>query len=162
MVADLLTDNGFFEMKSNSLTRAAYHDTKDQEDPTAVRILNPLSQDLSHMRKNLLFGGLEAVAYNINRKNSDLKLYEFGYCYFLDPESRGNRKSFREEFRMGIFMSGKSTPGNWTQKASEASFPALKRYVESVLLKTGIDPLSLNTRWNDTRSFARRPVLPAW
>jgi phenylalanyl-tRNA synthetase beta chain len=108
------------------------------------------------LRKNLLFGGLEAIAYNINRKNSDLKLYEFGYCYFQDPESRGRKLEarFREEFRMGIFMSGKSTPGNWTQKASEASFPALKRYVESVLLKTGIDPLSLNIRGGVNKGFA--------
>lgn len=138
MVSDLLSDNGFYEMKSNSLTRTAYHDTKDQEDPTAVRILNPLSQDLALMRKNLLFGGLEAVAYNINRKNNDLKLYEFGYTYFKED-------AYREEHRMGIFMSGKSTPGNWTQKATDVSFPALKRYVESVLMKTGIDPVSLET-----------------
>ncbi len=151
MVSDMLTNNGFFEMKSNSLTRASYHDTKEEEDPTAVRILNPLSQDLSHMRKNLLFGGLEAVAYNINRKNSDLKLYEFGYCYFLE-------KRYNEELRMGIFMSGKSTPGNWTQKSSEASFPALKRYVESVLLKTGINPLSLETRGGENKNYEESQV----
>ena len=160
MVADLLTDNGFFEIKSNSLTRAAYYDTNEEEDPTAVRILNPLSQDLSHMRKNLLFGGLEAVAYNLNRKRSDLKLYEFGYCYFLNPESpRGKTEDrFREKHRLGIFMSGKSTPGNWTQKASEASFPALKRYVESVLLKTGLDPLSLDARGSDNENLAEGQV----
>jgi phenylalanyl-tRNA synthetase beta chain len=139
MVSDMLTNNGFFEMKSNSLTKASYHDTQEREDPSAVRILNPLSQDLSHLRKNLIFGGLEAVAYNINRKNSDLKLYEFGYCY-MQLEKR-----FSEKFRMGIFMSGSSTPGNWTQKSSVASFPVLKRYVDSVLLKTGINPLSLDT-----------------
>ncbi|MCP4312573.1 MAG: phenylalanine--tRNA ligase subunit beta [Bacteroidetes bacterium] len=160
MVSDLLTDNGFFEMKSNSLTKALYHDTKEEEDPTAVRIFNPLSQDLSHMRKNLLNGGLEAVAYNINRKNSDLKLYEFGYCYFLDPESRSSKpdERFNEELRMGIFISGKSTPGNWTQKASDASFPALKRYVDSVLLKCGINPLSLDTRGGENDTYTESLV----
>lgn len=165
MVSDLLTDNGFFEMKSNSLTKASYHDGEDQagedqEDPSAVRILNPLSQDLSHMRKNLLFGGLEAVAYNINRKNADLKLYEFGYAYFLNPDKKVGKteERFWEEFRMGIFMSGKSTPGNWVQKASEASFPALKRYVESVLLKTGISPQSLNITGGENESFGESQV----
>ncbi len=151
MVSDLLTDNGFFEIKSNSLTKASYHDTKEEEDPSAVRILNPLSQDLSHMRKNLLFGGLEAVAYNINRKNSDLKLYEFGYCYFQD-------EYFMEEQGLGIFMSGKSTPGNWVQQSSDASFPALKRYVESVLLKSGISPLSLETRGGENENYAESQV----
>ncbi len=151
MVSDLLTDNGFFEIKSNSLTKASYHDTKEEQDPSAVRILNPLSQDLSHMRKNLLFGGLEAVAYNINRKNSDLKLYEFGTCYFQD-------EYFLEELRLGIFMSGKSTPGNWVQQASDASFPALKRYVESVLLKSGISPLSMETRGGENENYAESQV----
>ncbi len=86
MVSDLLTDNGFYEMKSNSLTPASYYDTAEKEDPEAVRLFNPLSQDLSLMRKNLLFGGLEAIAYNINRKQTTLKLYEFGNCYYLNGE----------------------------------------------------------------------------
>lgn len=160
MVSDMLSGNGFFEMKSNSLTRAAYHDTEEKEDESAVRILNPLSQDLSHMRKNLLFGGLEAVGYNINRKNSDLKLYEFGYTYFLKPESRETdpKLRFREELRLGIYLSGKSTPGNWIQKASEASFPALKRWVESVLLKTGINPLSLDSQGGENEHFSESQV----
>lgn len=160
MVSDMLSGNGFYEMKSNSLTKAAYHDTEEYQDETAVRILNPLSQDLSHMRKNLLFGGLEAISYNINRKNSDLKLYEFGYSYFLNPGSRETdpEKRFREELQLGIFLSGNTTPGNWVQKATEASFPAMKRWVESVLLKTGIDPLSLNTMGGDNEHFSESQV----
>lgn len=160
MVSDLLTDNGFYEMKSNSLTKASYHDTKEEEDPTAVRIFNPLSQDLSHMRKNLLNGGLEAVAYNINRKNSDLKLYEFGHCYFLNPESSSTltEERFIEKLRMGIFMSGNSTPGNWMQATGKVSFPALLRYVESVLLKTGIKPLSLETRGGECDNYIESQV----
>jgi len=160
MTSDLLTNSGFYEMKSNSLTKASYHDTKEKEDPTAVRLFNPLSQDLSHMRKNLLNGGLEAVSYNINRKNSDLKLYEFGYCYFLDPENKSSKteERFSEELHLGIFMSGKSTPGNWMQQASEASFPALKRYVESVLLKTGINPLSLESSGGKSETYTESQV----
>ena len=148
MVSDLLTSNGFYEMKSNSLTKAAYHDREGEGDPTAVHLFNPLSQDLAHMRKNLLYGGLEAIEYNINRKNPDLKLYEFGYCYFRGPGAAGKDllDRFDEQLHMGIFLSGKSSPGNWIQEASEASFSALKRFVESTLLKIGIDPGSLDTR----------------
>ncbi|MEN8156485.1 MAG: phenylalanine--tRNA ligase subunit beta [Bacteroidota bacterium] len=161
MVSDLLTANGFYEMKSNSLTKASYHDRDGEEDPTAVRIFNPLSQDLAHMRKNLLYGGLEAVAYNINRKNPDLKLYEFGYAYTMDPKAAGKEpgERFNEQFRMGIFLSGKSTPGNWSQKAADASFPALKRHVESTLIKTGIDPLALEARGGENSFYSENQVL---
>ena len=89
LCSDLLTSNGFFELKSNSLTRSSYYDHEDEQDPQAVRIFNPLSQDLGVMRQNLLFGGLEAVAWNINRKHPDLKLYEFGNCYFLKEKGKG-------------------------------------------------------------------------
>ena len=160
MVSDLLTANGFYEMKSNSLTKAAYHDRDGEKDPTAVRMVNPLSEDLAHMRKNLLYGGLEAIAYNINRKNPDLKLYEFGYCYFMDPETGSSelQDRFDEQLHMGVFLSGKSTPGNWTQVASDASFPVLKKYVESILLKTGIDPLSLDTRGGESAFYSESLV----
>jgi phenylalanyl-tRNA synthetase beta chain len=147
LCSDLLTSNGFFEMKSNSLTRASYYDQEDQQDPKAVRIFNPLSQDLSVMRQNLLFGGLEAVAWNINRKHPDLKLYEYGYCYYL--KQTGSKKDplekFDEELHMGLYLSGKVRAGNWVSKPVEASFQEMKTWVETVLLKLGIDPLDLET-----------------
>ncbi|MGW8316773.1 MAG: phenylalanine--tRNA ligase subunit beta [Bacteroidales bacterium] len=143
--SDLLTANGFYEMKSNSLTRSAYYDREDRPDPSAVRLHNPLSQDLALMRKNLLYGGLEAIAYNINRKHADLMLYEFGNCYFLNTghEGEGLLDSYSEEFHLGIFLSGRSRPGNWFQESETATFFALKRYVESVLTGLGIQPSSL-------------------
>ncbi len=145
-ISDLLTSMGFFELKSNSLTPASYYDTEETRDPKAVRLFNPLSQDLSLMRQTLLFGGLEAIVYNLNRKSNDLKLYEFGNCYFLknrqkeeDPLSK-----YEEEFHMGIFLSGNVQQGNWVQKNVEASFNQLKTYVETVLIKLGIDPVPLD------------------
>jgi len=150
-VADLLTARGFYEMKSNSLTKAGYHEKDGEEDPGAVRLFNPLSQDLAHMRKNLLFGGLEAIAYNLNRKNSDLKLYEFGFCYFNDPESKGKDllDRFTETEGLGIFISGHSVKANWMQRALPASFASIKAQVESVLQACGIDPFSMETRGSD-------------
>jgi phenylalanyl-tRNA synthetase beta chain len=160
MVSDMLTSSGFYEMKSNSLTRASYHDLNGEEDPEAVRIFNPLSQDLAHMRKNLLNGGLEAIAYNINRKSPDLKLYEFGYCYYRRTEAAGKELSdrFDEQLHMGIFMSGNSTPGNWTQKAGDSSFPALKRHVETTLIRIGIEPLSLDVQGGENNNYAESLV----
>jgi phenylalanyl-tRNA synthetase beta chain len=145
LCSDLLTSNGFFEMKSNSLTRSSYYDQGDQEDPLAVRIFNPLSQDLSVMRQNLLFGGLEAVAWNINRKHPDLKLYEFGNCYYTgESESREHPlEKFQEELHMGLYLSGKVQEGNWISQSVEASFPDMKTWVETILLKLGIDPYDL-------------------
>jgi len=156
MTSDLLTANGFYEMKSNSLTRAAYYDTEEKQDPEAVRLFNPLSQDLGLMRKNLLYGGLEAVAYNINRKSPDLKLYEFGNCYYQDPDSTNEKtvERFDEQLHMGIFISGNSQPGNWVQKPGASSFYLLKSHVESVLVKLGINPLSLETASSINRDFS--------
>lgn len=160
MTSDLLTANGFYEMKSNSLTRAAYYDTEEKQDPEAVRLFNPLSQDLGLMRKNLLYGGLEAIAYNINRKNSDLKLYEFGNCYYQDPAAAGEKKveRFEEQLHMGIFLSGDSQSGNWVQEAGPSSFYVLKSFVESVLVKLGIDPLSLETAGVSNPNFSEGQI----
>ncbi len=155
MTSDLLSSNGFFEMKSNSLTPSSYYDTEESRDSAAVRLFNPLSQDLALMRQNLLFGGLEAIAYNINRKQSDLKLYEFGNCYYLNGEEKGGNPldKYDEAFHMGIFLSGNVQQGNWVQKPVESSFHQLKSYVETVLIKLGIDPLALDCAGSENPHF---------
>lgn len=155
MISDLLTSNGFFEMKSNSLTPTSYYDTEEKQDPAAVRLFNPLSQDLALMRQNLLFGGLEAIAYNINRKSTDLKLYEFGNCYFRDEEKKGDDPlvKYDEAYHMGIFLSGNVQQGNWIQKHTESSFNQLKSYVEMVLTKLGIDPMDLDFKGTENPHF---------
>jgi len=158
LVSDLLTANGFFELKSNSLTRSAYYDRDDEPDPGAVRLFNPLSQDLALMRKTLLYGGLEAIAFNINRKHPDLKLYEFGYCYYLDPRMKKDQvlDRFDEQLHMGIFLSGKSIPGNWIQEAGDSSFFVLKTYVELVLTKLGIDLHALDPAEDENSDYAEK------
>jgi phenylalanyl-tRNA synthetase beta chain len=163
MTSDLLTARGFYEMKSNSLTRSAYYETEEKSDPEAVSLFNPLSQDLALMRKNLLYGGLEAIAYNINRKSSDLKLYEFGNCYLLKTESEGEHilDKYQEELRLGIYLSGFSQTGNWVQKAETSSFYILKSHIESVLEKLGIDPFSLETRGTENPEFSEGQVYLA-
>lgn len=142
-VSDLLTANGFLEIKSNSLTSESYF---EPDDPSVVKIQNALSQDLSRMRKSLLPGGLEAVIYNINRKRPDLKLYEFGNCYFSDPAKKVDhpQKKYSEAHHMGIFLTGNYTPENWTTSPEQVSFYHLKSAVLTVLGKLGIDMGKVN------------------
>jgi phenylalanyl-tRNA synthetase beta chain len=160
LTSDLLTANGFYEMKSNSLTKSSYYDLDERPDPAAVRLHNPLSQDLGLMRKNLLYGGLEAIAYNMNRKHADLSLYEFGNCYYLHPERAegGLLDPYEEQLHMAIFLSGRSRPGNWVQSPETSSFFVLKRYVESVLIKVGIDPYELRTEGGNNSDYSDHRV----
>ena len=80
-IADQLTANGYIEIMCNSLSKASYYKNLSAY-PTdqTVTLANPLSNDLSSMRQTLLFGGLEALQHNINRRNSNLKFFEFGNC----------------------------------------------------------------------------------
>ena len=87
LVAEQLVGCGFNEILNNSLTRAAYYDGMETyAAKNLVMLLNPLSADLNCMRQTLLFGGLESIAHNANRKNADLKFFEFGNCYHFDAE----------------------------------------------------------------------------
>jgi len=161
--SDLLTAKGFYEMKSNSLTRASYYDTEEKSDREAVRLFNPLSQELALMRKNLLYGGLEAIAYNINRKHPDLKLYEFGNCYHLNQGAKEDHilDKYEEQHRLGIYLSGNSENGNWAQKAEASTFYILKSHVENILVKLGIDPFSLETRGIENPDYSEGIVYLA-
>jgi len=143
IISDLLSNSGFNEIMCNSLTREAWYEDK----PGAVKLFNPLSSDLNRMRTNLLFGGLETILYNINRKRSNLRLYEFGNCYQLAMESNpGILDTYEEEEHLAILITGNRHEGNWIEKEQAGNFYELKSYVENVLNRLGIDPESLETR----------------
>jgi len=128
LLSDLLTANGFNEIMSNSLTKSAYSSNLDK----AVKILNPLSSDLDVMRQTMLYSGLEAVAYNQNRKNTDLKLYEFGKVYSVEEEK------YTETQRFAIFLSGATIDEQWNQKLKAVSFYNIKAVVDGLLAKLNI------------------------
>lgn len=132
-ISDLLTANGFNEMLANSLTKSAYAQNIDE----AVKILNPLSNDLDIMRQTLLYSGLEAVAYNQNRKAADLKLYEFGKVYNV----RGDK--YIESQRFSVFMTGRVSLENWDDRPNYVipyinRFSKLVKEVDGNLLKPGV------------------------
>ncbi len=140
VISTLLTGKGFTEIMSNSLTKSAYYnDLTTFPENNLVYLHNPLSSDLNSMRQTLLFGGLEAVAHNINHQRPDLKLFEIGNCYSREStnESDDALKGFHEESHLGLFISGQFTGESWIQKQKPADFFHMKGYVENILDKLG-------------------------
>ncbi len=147
IVSELLSSNGFNEMMSNSLTRSSWYEEEDQPDPELVRIFNPLSSDLNVMRKNLLFGGLEAISYNTNRKNADLRLYEFGNIYSTRAPREGEKAldKYHEEQHLALFLTGEKYPPNWSTAPAQANFYQIKAFTFLVLKRLGFNTEGLIT-----------------
>ena len=133
VIAQLLVAKGFYETMANSLTTPKYTDfTTSLSASENVEILNPLSQDLSVLRQSMLFSGLESLAYNLNRQNSDLKFFEFGKTY--------HQKKKREEYKhLSLFVSGMENPESWKTQQIHTDFFYLKGIIESILLRLGIE-----------------------
>ena len=142
LISEQLTANGFNEILNNSLTKKGYYDSFESY-PAAncVPLVNPLSNDLNVMRQTLLFGGLESIAYNRNRKHGDLRFYEFGNCYFFDAAKKNDEKilaPYSEEFHIGLWICGKRTHKNWAAEVVQSSVFELKAHVENILHRMGI------------------------
>ncbi|EGD33649.1 phenylalanine--tRNA ligase subunit beta [Capnocytophaga sp. oral taxon 338] len=128
-----LAGQGFFEIMNNSLTTAKYNELSTDIDPNqAVAILNPLSQDLAVMRQNMLFSGLETIAYNNNRKRSDLALFEFGKTYHRIGDN------FEEPKHLTLFLTGNVYPEMWNAPTQRTNFYYLKAYIMRILERLGI------------------------
>ena len=155
MIADQLTAQGFSEIMNNSLTKSEYIEkNKDFSKEKNVELLNPLSSDLDVLRQTLLFGGLEVIAYNNNRKVSDLKLYEFGKIYQKKEnfdKARGIKNYF-EEKHLSFFVTGKAESENWDSSDKNVDFFFLKGTVENVFKKLGIDPEKLTLKESTTNN----------
>ena len=141
-IAEQLTAQGFNEILNNSLTKTSYY--KDGWNNTCVTIMNPLSQDLGVMRQTLLFGGLESIARNANRKNSDLKFYEFGNCYHYNAAVRENNdadplRAYSEEPHLGLWLTGNKAAQTWVRKEEKTTFYQLRAYVNNILVRLGVD-----------------------
>jgi phenylalanyl-tRNA synthetase beta chain len=157
LAAEMLTSLGFNEIWSNSLTKAGYYAGLKQYKPDqTVNLLNPLSSDLNGMRQTLLFGGLESVAYNINRQSRDLKFYEFGNCYFFSGTELKNNpvRNYREEEHLGLFITGAKTAESWTGEQQPASFFQLKSISENMLKRMGFQPELLKIEETQNELFS--------
>ena len=151
-ISEQLTAQGFNEILNNSLTKVSYYESLEQSSlATCVKIMNPLSQDLGVMRQTLLFGGLESIQRNANRKNADLKFYEFGNCYHYDADKIATRQAkdpkweydplyaYSEEPHLALWITGNKAAQSWIQKEEKTSFYTLNAYVNNVLRRLGVN-----------------------
>ncbi|NOY37913.1 MAG: phenylalanine--tRNA ligase subunit beta [Chlorobi bacterium] len=141
MLAGTLVSQGFNEIMANSLTAADYYrDSKSFPSGKSVKILNPLSSELNILRQTLLFGGLEAIQYNINHRRNQIKFFETGMVYCLDPKSNTSHplEKYHEEEHLALFLSGPVNKPSWKIKPRETDFYFLKAHVDNLLGRTGI------------------------
>ncbi|MFV0346344.1 MAG: phenylalanine--tRNA ligase subunit beta [Bacteroidales bacterium] len=149
-VSDYLSSLGYNEMWSNSLTKSSYYDDlKDYPASKLTTLENPLSTDLNAMRQSLFFGGMEAIRLNQNRKNPDLRLYEFGNCYYKNKvEKDGNDPltKYSEKDFLAMFVTGAKEELNWNMPKTPSSFYTLKGQVDNLLTRANfdVDKLEIN------------------
>jgi phenylalanyl-tRNA synthetase beta chain len=156
-ISDMLSANGFSEIMCNSLNPAAwYEQSPDFSNEELVLLANPLSSDLNAMRQSLLYGGLSSVSWNLNRQNPDLKLYEFGHCYFFKKsgDSHPQAKDYTEKASLDLFISGNKEKPGWNSKTNPTDFFNMKSYLEMVLSRLGIKPEGMITGESDKKYFA--------
>jgi len=140
LVSEQLVGEGFNEILNNSLTKAAYYGDKQD---TLVHIMNPLSSDLNVMRQTLLYGGLESIQHNVNRKRQNLRFFEFGNVYIFDPEKKNDddpMQAYKEQNHAALWVTGKRVEGSWAHKNEESTFYELSAYVENILRRIGLKP----------------------
>ncbi len=142
LVSEQLTGCGFNEIMNNSLTCGAYYDDLQVwPRQNCVNLLNPLSNDLNVMRQTLLFGGLESLAHNINRRRADLRFYECGNCYYFNAEAHNDEKvlsGYSEEKHFALWLTGNRVSGSWCHADEKSSVYEMKAYVENIFARLGI------------------------
>ena len=142
VVAEQLVGCGFNEIMNNSLTKTSYYNGLNRyTEETTVKLMNPLSSDLGVMRQTLLFGGLESITRNVNRKNSNIRFFEYGNCYHFSPEKKNVDdpvKAYTEEQHLGLWVTGKRVEGSWAHPDEASSFYELKAYVLNIFQRLGV------------------------
>lgn len=159
LVSEQLTAAGYREIMNNSLSAVSYYDGLEMYPlDNCVRLLNPLSSDLAVMRQTLVFGGLESLAHNINRKSANLLMYEFGNVYSFDPQAESTEEKplapFAEEAHLGIWMTGDLHTANWTSPAVKSTVFDLKAVVENVFARLGVSQKELVAKQTSNDLFA--------
>ncbi len=144
IVADQLTAQGFYEIMCNSLSKPSYYsELKEFDKDKNVTLFNPLGQDLSILRQTLAMGGLESIAYNVNRKNNNLKLFEFGNVYsFAENNQKGSLDKYTETSKLGIFLYGNMILGGYNVKERKILFADMRNIINQIMQRINI-PLEL-------------------
>ena len=158
IIAEQLVGCGFNEILNNSLSKVSYYENGETfKGENCVKLLNPLSQDLGVMRQTLLFGGLECISRNTNRRMPDLKFFEYGNCYRFSPEknqphvdengealkasaesSKKILSAYSEDYHLGLWQTGKRVNGNWAHADEESTVYEMKAYVLNIFKRLGV------------------------
>ena len=174
LVGEQLVGCGFNEILNNSLSKLSYYDNNLNAYPIekTVKVMNPLSADLGVMRQSLLFGGLESIVRNANRKNANLRFFEFGNCYYFNAERDAEEnqklaqgedgspiKAYTQEMHLGLWITGKRVEGSWIHADEEATFYELKAYVQNILRRIGVPQGMVVMEKNDSDVFDKALTL---
>ena len=170
LVSEQLVGAGFNEILNNSLTKVAYYAEEDggqnSQSPTLnpqlVKIMNPLSSDLGVMRQTLLYGGLESIEHNVKRKAQNLRFFEFGNCYFFDPEKANDEnpmQAYKEENFLGMWITGKRVEGSWAHPNEESSYYELSAHVQNILQRIGLNMGATITKKLEDANFSAGLVI---
>ncbi len=141
-ISDMMVSCGFTEIMSNSLTKATYYEgLTDYPIERSVKILNPLSSELSVMRQTLLFNALEAISLNAARKRNSLKMFEVGNCYFFNDKAQGESQlvKYTQSQRIGIAITGDNGVKTWNNGVKATSFFDLKAAIEAIFERFGLN-----------------------
>lgn len=167
LISEQLCGAGFNEILNNSFTKRAYYEELSvYPSGSCVSLLNPLSADLNVMRQTLLFGGMESASRNIRHQHSSIRFFEFGNCYSLNEDNRKEDEPlspYKEEYRLGLWMSGNRVDNNWAHPNEATTVYELKAHVVNLLSRLGVevDKLVWNTFSNDIYSTGVVITSPA-
>lgn len=143
LISNQLSSTGFNEILNNSLTAEHYYEDLADERNVPVKLLNPLSNDLNVMRMTLLFGGLETIEHNVNRRDPDMMLYEFGNVYSCDPSVESTADNpiapYTETHHLALWLTGNIRTGNWARPEEKSTFFDMKAIVANIFARLGIN-----------------------
>ena len=165
LIGEQLVGNGFNEILNNSLSKLSYYAENELNIYTldsTVKVMNPLSSDLGVMRQSLLFGGLESIVRNANRKNPNLRFFEFGNCYHYrkrTDEDADPIKSYAEEMHLALWVTGKRVEGSWIHPNEQSSFYELRAYVMNIFARLGVPTGMIVTEKSQNNIFSHGLTL---
>ena len=161
LIGEQLVGCGFNEILNNSLSRLSYYtdlDLNAYPEANTVKLMNPLSADLGVMRQTLLFGGLESIMRNVNRRNGNLRFFETGNVYRYDKEkwnAEAPAKAYSEDQHLALWLTGKRVEGSWAHADEDMSFYELKAYVQNIFVRTGVPAGMLVINKSDNNIFSK-------
>ncbi|MBQ7684595.1 MAG: phenylalanine--tRNA ligase subunit beta, partial [Bacteroidaceae bacterium] len=165
LISEQLVGNGFNEILNNSLSKLSYYAENELNIYTldsTVKVMNPLSSDLGVMRQSLLFGGLESIVRNANRKNPNLRFFEFGNCYHYrehSDEEAAPIKSYSEKMHLALWVTGKRVEGSWIHPNEQSSFYELRAYVMNIFARLGVPTGMIVTEKSQNNIFSHGLTL---